>query len=274
VRAEPFTAAENVAMKNLPKTVGGRPCDPKSRFWANWRMVDTYADQAGPRKSEVVGTDLIGFTRADVQVVVDGVMYPDPSRETLLAFVSERDSVTIAVNVSKADYDGSRFGNSLISLLYNTENAMSFAAAFVHYELLFPLRGLQRYKTPLFTPDGVRPWTSDHIDATLNQVMKATLTAAQMKGKTFHSKRVWVATGLLALNSSEAEIQALVRWSSPASLRIYARLDLMYQARRRDELAGAHVTALNTVRRGLIEPTEHDVEAMRNLAAELEAAAD
>jgi hypothetical protein len=268
-RAEPFTATENVAMKCLPSKVGGRACDPGSRFWANWLMVDTYADQAGPRKSEVVGTPIIGFTRADVQFTVDGVTYPDPSPAILLSFVSGRDSVTVAVNVSKADYDGSKFGNSLVSLLYNTENRMSFAVACVTYELLFPLRGKQRLLTPLFTPDGVKPWTGAQIDNTLKAVMLATLTPQQRVGKSFHSKRAWVATAMRALNASDAEIQAFVRWSSPDSLKLYARWDLMYQATRRDELLGAHVTSMNTVRRGLIEPTLADVESMRSIAEDM-----
>jgi hypothetical protein len=268
-RAEPFTATENIAMKNLPSKVGGRVCDVSTRFWANWLMVDTYADQAGPRKSEIVGTAVIGFTRADVQFTVDGVTYSDPPPEVLQSFANGRDSVTVAVNVSKADYDGSRFGNSLISLLYNTENRMSFAVACVTYELLFPLRGLQRYHTPLFTPDGVKPWKESQIDGTLRAVMAATLTPQQRVGKTFHSKRAWVATALRALSASDAEIQAFVRWSSPESLKLYARWDLIYQAKRRDELAGAHVTSLNTVRRGLIEPTLADVDSMRSIADDM-----
>jgi hypothetical protein len=261
-RAEPFTAAENIAMKALSGRIGRRVYDPHSRFWAAWRMIDTYADQAGPRKSEIVGTDDIRFTRADVQCTVDGVTYADPSPDVLRSFVDGRDSVTVAVNVSKADYDGSRFGNSLVSLLYKLSNPMSFAAAWVKYELLFPLRGTARYSTPLFTTDGCTPWTGDLIDRTLSDVMAATLTVAQRKAKTFHSKRVWVATALHALESSTAEIQALVRWGSPESVNIYARMDLNYQAKRRDAMQDATVTALNAVRRDIIEPTADECNAL------------
>ena len=267
VRAEPFTAEENIAMKSLPARVGRRAYDPRSRFWASWRMIDTYADQAGPRKSEVVGNSDIRFVRADVQCTVDGVTYPDPGPEVLKAFVDGRDRVTVAVNVSKADFDGTRFGNSLVSLLYNSKNPMSFAAAWVAYELLFPLRGRARYVTPLFTTDGVTPWTADLVDRTLSDVMHATLTPQQRKAKTFHSKRVWVATGLHALHSSTGEIQAFVRWGCEESVRIYARLDLNYQAQRRDKLQYAHVTAMNAVRRELIEPTLDECGALGELEA-------
>ena len=157
-----------------------------------------------------------------------------------------RDKVLLRVNVSKADFDGTKFGPNLISLLFNPANPMSFAAALVDYELTYPLRGLEaRQLAPLFTYNGRNRWTGNLIDATLDASMRATLTPQQREAKTYHSKRVWVATGLTALDSPEGEVQAFVRWSSVESLRIYARMDLAYQARRRDALIGADVRALN-----------------------------
>jgi hypothetical protein len=70
-------------------------------------------------------------------------------------------------------------------------------------------------------------------------------------------------------SGAATRLQAFVRWSSPESLRLYARWDLTYQAKRRDELSGAHVTSVNTVRRGLIEPTLTDIEAMRSIADDI-----
>jgi hypothetical protein len=122
----------------------------------------------------------------------------------------------------------------------------------------------------LFTTDGTAQWTSTLIDSTLAAVMGVTLTAAQRKGKTFHSKRVWVATGLSALLSTESEIQAMVRWSSVESLRVYARMNLDYQARRRDLLITASIKALNSTRRPEIGDGP---ERMQELA-ELEKLAD
>jgi len=39
--------------------------------------------------------------------------------------------------------------------------------------------------------------------------MRATLTPAKRKGKTYHSKRVWCAIGFTDIRPSEAEMQAL-----------------------------------------------------------------
>ena len=59
-----------------------------------------------------------------------------------------------------------------------------------------------------------------------------------------HSKRVFCATALQDLKSSDGEIQALVRWSSLESLRIYARMGLEYQASRRDLLLTANIDSM------------------------------
>jgi hypothetical protein len=245
-RVEPFTVEENVLLKGVPITTKVAGSLRNETFWDGWRLVDTYGDQAGPRKSEVVGFEDIYFTRFDAQFEVQGVLHSDPDEATLRAMVPMRDKVIVRVNVSKADFDGTKFGPNLVSLLYNPNNPMSFAAALVDYELKHPLRGLDaRQLAPLFTYDGKNRWTGNLIDATLDASMKATLTPSQRKSKTFHSKRVWVATGLTALHSSEGEVQAFVRWSSAESLRIYARMDLNYQAQRRDALVGADVRALN-----------------------------
>ena len=249
VRAEPFTAAENVALKRVPAAtlVGGQRRSP--HFWANWRLVDTYGDQAGPRKAEIVGYDDIHYKRADVQFVIAGEVTPDPTNAQLRSMVSGRDSVTVMVNISKADADGTKFGPSLVTLLYNTANPMSFAAAMLAYELEYPCRGAMRRSAPLFTTDGTQRWSGKLVDATLTAVMNATLTPAQRKGKTFHSKRVWVACALGYLDSSDAEIQAFVRWSSADSLKLYRRIGHAYQAKRRDLMATADVSLYNATHR-------------------------
>ena len=108
---------------------------------------------------------------------------------------------------------------------------MSFAAAMVEYDMESPCRGAMRRSAPLFTTDGTQRWSGKLIDATLTAVMNATLTPAQRKGKTFHSKRVGVACALGYLDSSDAEIQAFVRWSSADSLKLYRRTRLVTPTR-------------------------------------------
>ena len=272
-RKEPFTAGEAVKMLDLNDgdAIGTRTVDTSSRFWAGWRLVDTCAKQAGPRKSEFVGTPDLGFTRSDVHFYVAGKTYADPDEWILRAFVDGRDRVTLTVGVSKADADGTKFGPNLIASMYNSANPMSFASAMVAYELLFPCRGTDRKSTWLFTPDGTNRWTPSGIDATLRDVMAAKLTPAERAHKSFHSNRIWVATGLKGLPrpSSDGEVQAFVRWSSVESLRVYARLSHAYQAARRDALLHARVDTLNATNNPQIDPEPADLAAVEQLADEL-----
>ena len=275
-RAEPFTTQELVATKTMTPgaKVGSKVYQPSAIFWAGWRLVDTYSDQTGARKAEVVGDGELCFHHDDVQFSLDGVTCIDPSSGDLARIVAGHFRtvyVTVAVGTSKADQDGSKFGQHLVSLLYNRANPMSFAVAIVDYLIMFPVRGSARATTPLFTTDGKTPWTASQIDTTLTNVMIATLTPQQRKGKTFHSKRVFCATGFRDLDSSDGEIQALVRWSSIDSIRIYARMGLLYQARRRDLLQTATIDAMNAAARPLpqIDPTHEDQVAEAGAATEL-----
>ena len=145
------------------------------------------------------------------QFAVDGAKYSDPSPEMLRRYTNGTGSVTVTVNVSRADYDTTRFDNSVVSLLYDTEAKMGFAVARVTCELLLPLRGLQRHQAPRFTPGGVKPWAGSKIDGKRKAVMAATLTPRHRVGRTPHSKRMWVARAGRALRASDARIQAFVR---------------------------------------------------------------
>ena len=75
--------------------------------------------------------------------------------------------------------------------------------------------------------------------------MAATLTPAERQHKTFHSKRVWLASALTADKLKDGEIRALCRWRSTDSIRIYGRMDMAYQARCREAACSARFSALN-----------------------------
>ena len=277
-RAEPFTVNELLAMKRIPEgaKIGRRKYEAASRFWKGWRLVDTFTDQTGVRKSEIVGFDDICFTHADVQVVIDGVTYLDVGPEQLARLRERRYRtayITVAVNVSKADSEGTKFGPNLISLSYNPDNPMSFAVALIDYYVDFPVRGAARHTTPLFTTDGVSRWTDAALDAVLAGVMKVTLTPEQRRRKTMHSKRVFVACALRELKSPDSEIQALVRWSSLESLRIYARMGLQYQAARRDALLAARIDTLNAAARATLPQIDPSPDTAGDTSAEASAAA-
>ena len=58
----------------------------------------------------------------------------------------------------------------------------------------------------------------------LEKMLKQHRSAGEMKNLTWHSFRVWLAMALLEAGASPAQIQALLRWQTDDSLRLYARL--------------------------------------------------
>ena len=65
-------------------------------------------------------------------------------------------------------------------------------------------------------------------------------------------------------------INTLVRWSSVESLRIYARMNMEYQARRRDLAHTAVVNVINATHRVQIDDTPEDLEKLEAMADALE----
>jgi hypothetical protein len=264
VRAEPFTVQDNLDMKclTLGQLIGKREYDPDSRFWAGWRMVDTFGDQSASRKSELVGTEDVHYIWSDVQLVVDGKPHSVSSPQVLDVLdrvVDCRDYLTAVPLPSKADYDGTRFGPNQMTFLFNSTNPMSFADAVAHYIRTF---GAPAPTAPLFTTDGRTRWSASNIDATLRDVMAATLPPPRRLHKTFHSKRVFVACALFDRKSSESEIQALCRWATPESLRLYARMNHRYQAQVRDAMLLADVNTVNSTSRPVIDYTIEQLQAL------------
>jgi hypothetical protein len=84
--------------------------------------------------------------------------------------------------------------------------------------------------TPLFSfgpgaGAAARPLRHHCMDAVLKALLRTFLDESSAQRYSWHSFRVGLACSLLAAGASEAVILALCRWRSPASLRIYARLN-------------------------------------------------
>jgi len=283
-RAEPFTADQNRRMRSVANgtLVGGRPYDERSAFWRGWRLVDTFATQRGERKAGIVGHELGEYTRADLVYVIGGAApNPDPSLAQLRTMGQHpEDRVILRGGPSKADRDNRYFGAAPCVFLFNRANVSNFAAAIVDFELQYPVRGEVRHATPLFVQDGKsKRWTASAIDRTLDNIMAACLTAAEREHKTFHSKRVWLASALVKNKHSDGEIQALVHWRSAQSIRIYGRMDELYQARAREDACNATFTVMNASSLPQVDPIRYTAQGailmpeLHNVAPLISAAA-
>jgi hypothetical protein len=127
--------------------------------------------------------------------------------------------------VSKADPTGEVWGALPIYLHWSTDPD----AAFHHLatvETLLPITdAMARTAVPLISSDGARPFTTGQLDRALLFILKALLGAAAAGVYSWHSARIYLACALLASGASSAQIQALCRWQTEDSLRVYARLN-------------------------------------------------
>ena len=261
--------------------VNGKPYRPTSEFWRGWRLIDTFANQSGERKMAIVGHELGEYTRADVVFNINETNTADPTAEQLRDMGSHpNDRVILIGGPSKADPNNRHFGATPRVFTFSRSNASNFAAALVDFELAYPLRGSARRAAPLFVMDGrSRRWTASAIDRTLDHVMRVCLTAEERVHKTFHSKRVWFASALKRNGHPEGEIQALAHWRSVESIRVYGRMDELYQAECRERTSQAAFTTMNastlpqvdpiryTAQGALIMPNLHNVAPLISAAA-------
>ena len=148
----------------------------------------------------------------------------------------------------KADAFGMKWGDKPIWLPYCHESAINAARALADWEKSARVQPAERSSTPLFCgPDGVhQPLTGSRAVDTFDRLKKAALPEEEAKTLTLHSYRAYLASALMAAGCSDAQIQAMLRWASPASLASYKQInDVAYgdMLRRAEQvkLTGARV---------------------------------
>ena len=162
------------------------------------------------------------MTRANLTWCIDGIYVTAPSRRQLESLVSGRDFAMLKPPASKSDQWGAVWGNLHIYLTFQPELECNAVAALAELELLLPvLAPTDRRQTPLFLDNHARPITGSEAD---KWILRALAAVKSPMKYSWHSFRVALACSLLASGASHSEIQALCRWQSEASLRIYARM--------------------------------------------------
>lgn len=198
-----------------------------SRTWVSLRALLCTLSQTGMRKAEVT-SQTRAFTKADLARsnltwVVRGVVTQDPTREQLLSLVPHRDYVMLKPPPSKPDPLGVVWGQLPIYLAYDPTKELNACAALRDLEVAHPCGGQDRRSTPLFADDSGRPFVGAPLDRVIKDAMQ--LLGAP-KVYSWHSFRVALASSMLEAGATAAEIQAVCRWQTEESLRVYARLSM------------------------------------------------
>ena len=190
-------------------------------------MVATHM-QTGLRKAETTKSSktkkmaLKGMARSNLTWNIDGIYVTEPTKRQLQSMVSGRDFAMLKPPPSKSNQWGAVWGSLHIYLTFLPELECNAAAVLAELEIFHPAQlAADRRTTPLFMDNQARPTTGNEADKWILKALAAVKSTAKYS---WHSFRVALACSLLASNASHSEIQALCRWQSEASLRIYARM--------------------------------------------------
>ena len=162
------------------------------------------------------------LTRDSVSYLIAGKPVIDPS-PAQLASMRPGDLVYVVACASKADQFGEEHCPFPSVLEYDGRQA-SAAGSIIAIELEQPCHGDARKTRPLFArPDG-RPYSYSQLNRWLHRTLAALVGEALSSVLSWHSCRIALACTLRASGASDAIIQLLCRWKSPASVQQYAQV--------------------------------------------------
>ena len=229
-RKEPFLHSEIRKLLDAPDGLElgarSRRLQWRSRFGRSLRAAICVSAQTGFRKAEwtraAAGVAFTGLSRRHRWFLLRGTIYYNDAPAHLLRDPRPGDCVILQPPCSKPDPFDVEWGDKPIYLPYQPGEPLSAFAAIADLEL-HHLHG-QPPSTPLFADDEGEPLLAAMMDSVLHALMVAVLGSARALVLSWHSFRIFLACALLAANVPAPHIQALCRWQSIDSLRIYARL--------------------------------------------------
>ena len=207
--------------------------------------------QTGFRKAEVsLGThDAFGrhsLTRASIMWRIGGVTVHSPT-ESQLRSLQEGDMVIIIPPRSKCDPFGLEWGQHPIYLRFHPSRSICAARALRDLELIMPLSTqAEREGTALFVDEHGLPIKADDVDRLLKAGLAQCSSVADGRRYSPHSFRRYLACALKADGNSDSTIQALLRWKTAESLRIYAVINDTAYADLVDAAGMADVSSVRT----------------------------
>lgn len=184
--------------------------------------------------------------------------------------LQDGDAAVIRPPPSKADPTAQIFGNQPVYLPFMSDDLCNAAAHLAKLEVAIP-RPTDRQLVPLFVCDTeFNPLDCGHADRMFHALAVAALGKRRAAEVSFHSCRVEHACALLANGAGDATIQALARWSTAESLKIYARLspaDYMAWVRKASRTQTESTLAHNIAKYGRAPPPTDDAQLHRDMAS-------
>ena len=231
-RKEPLDAQHVRDMLNTPAgtKLGRLTVDWTSPLFMSLGALFSVGISTGIRKAEGCtpngrSLDQRRLRRSNLLWRINGVAVPDPTAAQLRELQPGRDGAILIPPPSKADQTGEIWGVHPIHLAFDPTERANAAMWLRELELSFPVSGGQRASVALFvTDDKLSAMHHSTVDTYLGHLLRLHLGAAA-GNYSFHSFRIGFACTLLAAGCDVYTIQALARWRSPESIRIYARMN-------------------------------------------------
>ena len=240
---------EMLAMRSKPGLQLGTHQVGTSLFWVCFFALQETLTQCGMRSSECIVKKQSDWhpadhlTRASLMWCIQGKIEPSPTKQQLRN-LTDADYAILLPPPSKTDAFGVIWGDKPIYLPVRRAAWCCAALRLSEIELKAPLSGEQRHQSPLFCDDLQQPILYSTAYELLNAQKKIVLSKEHDPSLfSFHSFRVYLATALAASGCSDSEIQALCRWQTSASLRIYKRMQPDQACSMLDKAQAAKITS-------------------------------
>lgn len=260
-RKEGMPAAVTEAILTLPDAtrVGSRTVVNADFLWTSLKSMTAMLNNSGMRKNDVALTtgEQFGkqhFSYANFMYYVGAREVVEPSKADLLEMLATTETVIMGVTPppSKADQSGERYGNFQINVRLRLDDTNA-AYRMIMQEIAFPATNRdQRKATPAYGPTMGVAFTCAQLDKLLPDLLRAVadlkptvLRHEHIPRYSWHSFRIGLACRLRNSKRSDGSrkyddetIQALCRWATPLSIKVYGRLSRSHYAEILEEVGG------------------------------------
>jgi hypothetical protein len=247
-RRSPFTNGMIATLVSLPEglrlpVLGA--LNWSSRAGLSLRAAIAVSTTTGMRKAELFKSNEETFflTWSLVAWVIKGVATSQPTVEQLRQ-LTNADFLVLTPPPSKADQFNAVWGSSPMYAPFR--NSPRNAARAVAELMIAVGPSACRGGDAVFTDSKGEALTATLMASVLKTMLSSFLPAEAVALYTWHSGRIYLATALHAAGVKPAMIQALLRWQTEDSLRLYALLSRHKAAEMLDKAACANVAAIRS----------------------------
>jgi len=241
---EPLETAEIFALLNLPKgtlVAHGSSCIVVGDN-LEWQGVVVFINlycTGGWRKEAIAlgPKEVFGgrkLSLSEVTYRIGGTLHREPT-VAILQSLTWGDMCYVNPVPCKNDPDNSKFGGSPVPSRYHATQPICLVRELAKYEIMRmradPIASSRtpRKEMPLVLSPAGRSWAKAELGKFFDGLIRLVCTEERAKQLSVHSFRVWLACALLAAGATPEQIMLMVRWSSEAARKLYARLAMTTQ---------------------------------------------